>query len=157
MKNQSTAKKESEPAATRTRTTFFKAPRFSSLLTTRNERMIVLSMAAMFGLVGVLTLTNSKAITPDKEAPVIKVTSPSADVNYPAGVILIMAANVTDNEDVGVVDFYIDGARVCSDDAFPFECSWTAGQTAATPNLQVRAYDLAGNTSVSDLKFKIAN
>jgi hypothetical protein len=53
---------------------------------------------------------------------------------------------------VGVtkVEFWVQGARKCTDTATPYTCTWkTPGQSGTASTLQAKAYDAAGNISTS--------
>lgn len=95
-----------------------------------------------------ITVNNVVAPPPDTTAPSTSITSPAA------GATVLSTVNVTasaaDNVGITKVELYIDGALVGTDFAASYIFSWiTTGYSNGTHTLYTKAYDAAGNSSVS--------
>jgi hypothetical protein len=95
-------------------------------------------------------------ITGKGSPPPVDTTPPTASIASPAsgnvsGTITV-SANATDNVGVTRVDFYINGAKVGSDSAAPWQYSWnTTTQANGNATLRAVAVDAAGNSGQSAL------
>ena len=86
----------------------------------------------------------------DTTAPTVSITSPASGAAVSGSVAL--AATASDNVGVTRVEFYADGTLVGTDASSPYAATWNA--TSATPGshtIQARAYDAAGNTTISSV------
>ncbi len=91
-------------------------------------------------------------ITVDNQLPEISILSPAPDSQSAAGSLVLQAA-ASDNLEVARVDFFIDKKPVGSLDQGPFNLVWQASKGEHT--LLVRAVDLAGNQSETQLTFRV--
>ncbi len=99
-------------------------------------------------------------ITHDSQgvAPIIQLTpnfslSTSTNGAIEEGQPVRLAANVTDDVQVGIVEFYVNGQRVLTDGNFPFEHRFVAPSlSGGTSNFTVRAraVDTGGNATWSE-------
>jgi ELWxxDGT repeat protein len=84
----------------------------------------------------------------DNTAPTTAISSPAQGAQLRR--IVQVSATASDNQGVTRVEFYANGALLGTDTTAPYDVSW---DTAAGPNgsitLTTRAYDLAGNVTVS--------
>lgn len=80
-------------------------------------------------------------------APTVAITSPAAGTSVVEGSEITVTAQASDDVLVAAVDFFVDGVRVASDGAAPYEARVTipTGTTEAT--LGARAGDYGGNES----------
>ncbi|HMH50661.1 MAG TPA: Ig-like domain-containing protein [Candidatus Acidoferrum sp.] len=61
-----------------------------------------------------------------------------------------ISATASDNVGVVKVEFYVNGALLCSDTASPYTCSWKVpAATVKSYVLQAKAFDAAGNVGLS--------
>jgi ELWxxDGT repeat protein len=87
-------------------------------------------------------------VTVDNSAPATALSSPAQNAQLRR--LVQVSATASDNQGVTHVEFYANGALLGTDTTAPYDVSWN---TAAGPNgsitLTTRAYDLAGNVTVS--------
>ena len=89
-------------------------------------------------------------------APTVSVSAP-ANGSTVTGSVAINAA-AADNVDVDRVVFYIDGVSASTDTSSPYSYAWnTSGVSAANHALAVRAYDVAGNSSLASITVNVAD
>jgi chitinase len=63
-----------------------------------------------------------------------------------------MSASASDNVGVVKVEFYVNGALMCTEAGAPYNCTWKVpGAPHAKYQLQGKAYDAAGNVGSSSL------
>jgi len=86
----------------------------------------------------------------DNTAPAVRILSPAPDSRVPAGQPLQVKLEASDNLGIGRVEILLDGTRAAALTSAPFEWSWGA-PTAGAHQLQAVAYDLAGNTTSSEI------
>lgn len=90
----------------------------------------------------------SRSVTIDIQAPTVSITSPVNNASV-VGTITIRAS-ATDNIRVAMVEFYIDDILKITDTFSPYSYSVnTATLASGTHFLRARAYDAAGNSSLS--------
>ncbi|HEX8433612.1 Ig-like domain-containing protein [Archangium sp.] len=89
------------------------------------------------------------AVTVDNTAPVTALSAPAQNGSV-RGTVPV-SATASDAGGVERVEFYADGALLGTASVVPYGVSWdtTALSTGSTVTLTTRAYDLAGNVSVS--------
>lgn len=80
-------------------------------------------------------------------SPTVIITSPSS-VTVPPGSTVIIVASAIDNVEVAKVVFSVDGKAVATDTAPPYTYTWKV-PARRTHQLQVEAFDAAGNRAVS--------
>lgn len=86
----------------------------------------------------------------DTTRPAVSMTSPLAGFSATIGSTVSLAANATDNIGVTRVEFYNGSTLLGSDVSSPYSFAWnTAGQAAGTKPLTAKAYDGAGNSTIS--------
>lgn len=85
--------------------------------------------------------------TADTEAPVVTVASPANGTQVLKGSTTHIVASATDNVAVTQINFYVNGELLCSGTSA--NCAWQVPDKKGkrTYNLEVRAYDAAGNVS----------
>lgn len=84
----------------------------------------------------------------DTTAPTVVITSPADGARINKQVNVTVSA--TDNVGVVTVELYVDGALTATSTVAPFTTRWNArGAARGTHTLQVKAYDAAGNASLS--------
>jgi hypothetical protein len=81
----------------------------------------------------------------DTQAPSVSITSPASGASFNRKSIVSVSANASD--DVGVVDvqFYLNGALICTDSTAAYSCSMRMPNQRRTNTIEVRARDAAGN------------
>jgi len=83
-------------------------------------------------------------VTVDNTPPELEISSPSG---HRVRDMVMIVADVSDENGVGAVDFIIDGSTVFSDAEEPFEYEWnTTGYDDGDHEVELLAEDLAGNT-----------
>ncbi|HEV2202542.1 MAG TPA: S8 family serine peptidase [Bryobacteraceae bacterium] len=93
-----------------------------------------------------VTVSNGTDVTP----PSVSITSPLPGTTVSKSVTVTTSA--TDNVGVVSVDLYVDGARIATDTAAPFNFTWNTSHFAhGSHTLQAAAHDAAGNTGTSAL------
>ena len=101
--------------------------------------------------------SGNSAVTParsvtvrDASPPAVAITSPTNGSLVAKNTNITIAASASDNVGVTKVEFWVQGARKCTDTATPYTCTWkTPGQSGTASTLQAKAYDAAGNISTS--------
>jgi ELWxxDGT repeat protein len=97
---------------------------------------------------GNATTSAGVEVTVDNTAPATAISSPAR--NTPVRRLVQVSATASDNHGVTRVEFHANGALIGTDTTAPYDVSW---DTAAGPDggitLTTRAYDLAGNVTVS--------
>jgi hypothetical protein len=95
-----------------------------------------------------LNIQNGVVVQPpsaDTQAPSVSITSPGNGASFNRKSIVSVSANASD--DVGVVDvqFYLNGALICTDSTAAYSCSMRMPNQRRTNTIEVRARDAAGN------------
>jgi hypothetical protein len=88
--------------------------------------------------------------------PPVDTTPPTASIASPTGGnvsgTVTVTANASDNVGVARIDFYVNGSKVGSDSAAPFQYAWNTTTLAnGSATLRAIAVDAAGNTGQSAL------
>lgn len=84
----------------------------------------------------------------DRVAPVVALTSPLAGESVMGA--LTLSASATDDVGTTKVEFLVDNVLVATDTTSPFAVSWNSASVGdGTVTVRARAYDAAGNTSLS--------
>jgi hypothetical protein len=100
---------------------------------------------------GNVTVSAGRAVTVDNAAPTVAITSPANGASF-SGLSLstTIQASASDNVGITQVVFY-DGASVLgTDTTAPYSVSWNLlGAARGTHTLTARAYDAAGNVTIS--------
>jgi len=92
----------------------------------------------------------------DTTAPAVSITSPANSATVSGTVVV--KATASDNIGVAKVELYIKGVLVATDTASPFSFTWdTTLLTKDSYNLTFKAYDAAGNSSVSSVTVTVYN
>jgi poly(hydroxyalkanoate) depolymerase family esterase len=92
-------------------------------------------------------LTGTGPVGDDTTPPTVDVISPAAGAAVAGTVTVIVAA--TDDVGVDRVELRVDGVAVATDDAAPFQLTWTAS-VAGEHALAATAWDAAGNQATDD-------
>jgi ELWxxDGT repeat protein len=107
-----------------------------------------LLMAKAYDLAGNSSSSTEVTVTVDNTAPATALTSPAQNTRLRR--IVQVSATASDNMGVERVEFYANGALIGTDTTAPYDVSW---DTATGPDggitLTTRAYDLAGNATLS--------
>jgi hypothetical protein len=86
----------------------------------------------------------------DIQAPVVSIVAPLGQV--PDRQATTISANASDNVGVTQVEFYVNGALLCTDSTAPYSCVWNVPKRPGLKyNLQVKGYDQAGNIGTSSI------
>jgi lysophospholipase L1-like esterase len=81
----------------------------------------------------------------DGQAPTIALTNPAGDTIVARRTALTLAASASDNVGVDRVQFFANGALLCTDTIAPFTCNWQSPQKNGTTTiLTARAWDATG-------------
>lgn len=102
-------------------------------------------------------LATSNPIEVNAPAPAVDTTAPAVSITSPRNgqtVSKTVSVAVVATDDVGVVkvQLYVDGVLSAASTAAPFTISWNAHRSRrGAHTLQVRAYDAAGNNSLSQV------
>lgn len=87
---------------------------------------------------------------PDVTPPTVTLTSPTNGGTIQRRSSLFISASAADNKGIDHVEFFVDGASVCSDNTAPYSCQW---QVPGTPNrvysIKAKAFDISGLTKES--------
>ena len=95
------------------------------------------------------TLTTTAAHGQDL-APSLTILEPAAR-SYLVGLVRLRAA-VTPEDEVEAVEFFVDGARVCTVTTPPFHCSWDAGSSVQAHVVRAVARLDAGRRQVASVR-----
>ena len=102
------------------------------------------------GNIGYSQLISVYSETGDEIAPVVVITAP-INLSDVSGTIAVLV-QASDNEEVVQVEYFVDGLLAGTENTAPFTWNWDTG---TVPNglhsLLARAYDAAGNSSISQL------
>lgn len=86
----------------------------------------------------------------DNTSPTVGITSPTDGSTIKRGTRVTVTAQASDNVSVTKVEFYLDNALKYTDSSAPYEYPWKpSGKTPKAYRLTAKAYDAAGNSSVS--------
>lgn len=86
----------------------------------------------------------------DTTPPTVTIASPTNGATFSRKSTVTLAATALDNVGVTRVEFFVNGVLLSTDTSSPFSSSWKVPAKAnATYGLQAKAYDAAGNVSVS--------
>lgn len=97
-----------------------------------------------------ITVNVSNSVPVDSSPPSVLITSPSDGSKVSVNVSVNV--NASDNMGVTKVELYVDGVLAASSTSAPFATKWNSKKAAAGKhNLQCKAYDSAGNTSMSQV------
>lgn len=91
-----------------------------------------------------------EVIVPDTLAPTVSISSPAPDMTYLSCETVTITATAEDDVEVTKVEFFLDDMLAWTDMDFPYSYDWlltTADN--GTHNWTAKAYDAAGNSSVS--------
>lgn len=101
------------------------------------------------------TLSPSPSSTPgDNQQPTIAITNPLDGALVVKNTAITITANATDNVGVTKVDFAVGNTK-CSDTIAPYTCKWkTGGKPGASYVITARAYDAAGNNTLTTITVK---
>lgn len=98
--------------------------------------------------VSVLVNVQNSGPAPDTSPPQISITSPPDGYNVPKSTKQIsVLVDASDNVAVAKVELYADGALAATSTIAPFTTKWNPARGSHT--LQCKAYDAAGNSSLS--------
>ena len=85
----------------------------------------------------------------DTQPPTVAITSPANYGTVTASSTVTITAIASDNVEVKLVHFYVDGAFMCIDLTAPYECLWKVPKGKKNYSLFARAIDTAGNMTTS--------
>lgn len=86
----------------------------------------------------------------DQLAPSVRITAPAAGSTINAGSNVNITTDVSDNVGITKVEFFVDGVLKSTASASPYSYAWpTTGVSAGAHALTARAYDAAGNSTLS--------
>lgn len=89
-------------------------------------------------------------VTVDNSPPTIQILTPTNDQNFTlADEFVQLQPLVSENISMDRVEFYVDDQLIATSTIAPFNERWIIGESG-THFVQLRAFDTAGNTSVSD-------
>ncbi len=108
----------------------------------------VLDWLATLPDVKVRTTAHALDVAADATAPTVALTAPADGATVATGTVGLSA---TASDAVGVVRvrFLVDGVSVGSDTSAPYTLDWDASDLAAPATIVAKAYDEAGNTTLS--------
>ena len=85
----------------------------------------------------------------DTTAPTVSITAPADGSYVTRKSTVTITASASDNIGVTKVEFYVNGALVCTDTSADYSCAWKVPTGSKTYRLDAKAYDAAGNMGVS--------
>jgi hypothetical protein len=113
---------------------------------------VVLNSSTNADILGSLANAFGANFLIDTTAPTVSITSPANGASISSGSTQTVSVTATDNDSVSSVDFYIDGAKVSTLTAPPYNYSWnTTGVALGNHTLQAKATDPSGNLGSSTL------
>src|SRR5215211_1960686 len=114
-------------------------------------------VAALLTGAAALALVPGLAAAADHRAPHVVLTAPIAGATISGTVRL--SATASDRSGVTQVEWYVDGAKVASDGAAPWEASWISTSVAdGQHTIVAKARDAAGNWGASTaVSVRVAN
>ena len=86
----------------------------------------------------------------DSEIPKVLIISPANNAVFGEGEIVTIQADMTDNNNVADVHFYIDGEMIGSDTDKPYIYEWDTQGKVGYHTIKVKAYDTSSKTGESD-------
>jgi hypothetical protein len=94
---------------------------------------------------------------PDTQAPVVQITSPSAEATV-SGDVTIAALATDDRSGIARVEFRVDGTLISSSTAEPYSATWDASAAAFGDHvIEVTAIDKAGNSATKAVTVSVAD
>ena len=126
---------------------------------TRSAALGVVSLAALaqtpgsgFGVVSGMSppVVSASPASTQRPGPALTILDPDGEA-YLVGVVRLRA-EVTPADDVEAVEFFVDGSRVCTVPAPPFECAWDAGPRAESHVIRVAAWLAGGRRLVHSVR-----
>lgn len=94
---------------------------------------------------------NVNNVVVDMAPPVTSITSPLDGAVISKRTSVTISASASDNIGVTRVESYINNKLICTGVSSPYSCPWKTPGKAGTYQLQIKAYDAAGNVGVSPL------
>jgi len=88
----------------------------------------------------------------DNTVPTVSITSPTEGASVSKESTVTITASASDNISINKVEFYVNSKLQCTDTALDYSCSWLVPNAPRkTYQLQIKAYDLAGNIGSSQV------
>ncbi len=85
----------------------------------------------------------------DTQAPTVSVTFPVSMAELSSDRTYTLTAIASDDKGVAVVEFYVNGVKLGSDTATPYEYAWNTTGVLGGCSIEARATDAAGNVGTS--------
>lgn len=96
------------------------------------------------------SVTVTVASVSDTTPPTVSLTSPLNGATVTRKSTVTLSATAADEMGVTKVEFWVNGALLCTDTAAPYTCAWKVPNAAnKTYILQAKASDAAGNLGTS--------
>jgi hypothetical protein len=93
----------------------------------------------------------------DTQAPTISISSPTNGSMVPARSSVTVSADATDNVKVSRVEFYVNGALICTDTSASYTCTFNTGKDKGDVyTITVKAYDPSDNVSTTSVEVTTA-
>ena len=109
--------------------------------------LVLMVMSILF-----ITACDEKTTEPtDTEDPTIIITYPANNAEIIAGTQVTIQTDVSDNEEVYKVDFYIDGSNVATDYNSPYNYEWDTTDITGDHTIYAEAYDTSDNEGTSNI------
>lgn len=92
----------------------------------------------------------------DAEAPSVKITTPVEGDVLESSSRFIVSSAIYDNVGVNLVEFYVDGKKVCSMSVSPYVCEAKTKRSGDNVDIEVKAWDVSGNEASDSVRVELA-
>lgn len=96
------------------------------------------------------TTSGNKEHLNDKVPPTVAIKNPILNTKVNKNAEVIIHVDAVDPAGISKVDFFVEGALICTDLVQLYTCKWKAPAISKKYTIQAKAYDNSGNVAVAD-------
>ncbi len=118
------------------------------------KRFCSVSLFIVSLVIGVFLITSCDKKTTeseDTEAPTVIITYPANNSEIISGTLVTIQTDVSDNEEIEKVEFYIDDSLVETDYNSPYNYEWDTTDLTVSHTIYAKAFDTSDNSATSDV------
>ncbi len=118
------------------------------------KRLCYVSLLIVSLVIGVFLIIScdKKTTEPeDTEVPTVIITYPANNSEIISGTLVTIQTDVSDNEEIEKVEFYIDDSLVEADYNSPYNYEWDTADLTGSYTIYAKAFDTSDNSATSDV------